>query len=87
MIKRLSGLISWVVELGLFTGFRIGVSNMMVFHVQNVDESPILADPFVKSFWTIKVIFRVFELSDLQVNFFKSSLICVNVNSVSLFRR
>lgn len=54
--------------------------------MQYMDDTLILADPSIVNLWTIIVILKDFELaSGLRVNFFKISLIGVNVDHAFLF--
>lgn len=84
--KGLSGLISRVVNLHLFSCFRVGSSSdLVVSHIQYADETIIVTDAYIDNLWAIKAILRGFErASSLKVNFSKSNLIGVNFGSTFL---
>ncbi|XP_050920100.1 uncharacterized protein LOC127137710 [Lathyrus oleraceus] len=78
VVEGLSGLISREVDLNLFSGVRVGSFDLVVSHLQYVDDTAILADDSIDNLWIIKAILCGFELaSGFRVNFAKSSLIGV----------
>lgn len=77
--------LKWVYLRGLLAQslfqFKVGPSNLEVFHLQYADDILILVESSVDFLQTIKTILRGFELpSGLKVNFPKSILIGVNVD-------
>lgn len=78
----LSGLFPMTLNLVMFTGFRVGFSDLVVSLLQNVDDTLILAEASMDNIWLIKSILKSFVLDlDLCVNFAKSCLISVNGES------
>ena len=64
----------------LFEGFAFGDSGMVVSHLQYADDTLCIGKPMVDNLWAIKSLLKGFEMvSGLKINFFKSSLIGVNV--------
>jgi hypothetical protein len=50
-------------------------------HLQYADGTLCISEPTIKNLWTLKAIFRGFEMVfGLKVNFWKSSLMGVNVS-------
>lgn len=69
-------------EIGLYSEFKVDESGLMESHLQYIDDI-LLVDVLTLENLSIKEILRVFELaSELRVNFFKSSLIGVNMDSL-----
>lgn len=69
----------------MLSGFRVGSSNLVVSHLQYVDDTIILADASIKNIWSIKDILRGFELaSRIHVNITKITLIGVNYHPTFL---
>jgi len=77
-----SGLMRNAVDRNLFEGFTFGNSDLVVSHLQYADDTLCIGKPMVENLWALKALLRGFEMvSDLKINFFKSSLIGVNVAS------
>jgi hypothetical protein len=77
-----SGLMRNAVDRNLFEGFTFGDSGLVVSHLQYVDDTLCIGKPTVDNLWAIKSLLRGFEMvSGLKINFFKSSLIGVNVDN------
>jgi len=75
-----SGLMRNAVDRDLFEGFTFGDSGLVVSHLQHADDTLCIGKPTVGNLWAIKSLLRGFEMtSGLKINFFKSSLIGVNV--------
>ncbi|MCI23932.1 RNA-directed DNA polymerase (Reverse transcriptase), partial [Trifolium medium] len=54
---------------------------LSISHLQYADDTLCIGEASVENIWTIKAILRAFELaSGLRVNFWKSSLMGINVN-------
>jgi hypothetical protein len=82
VVEGLSSAIRRAEDLSLFSGFRVGIGRLSISHIQYADDTLFLGEPSVQNLWTIKTILRCFELASvLKVNFFKSSIMGVNVNS------
>jgi len=76
-----SGLMRNAVDRNLFEGFTFGNSGLVVSHLQYADDTLCIGKPTVENLWAMKSLLRGFEMvSDLKINFFKSSLIGVNVD-------
>jgi hypothetical protein len=68
-------------EINLFKGFSVGRDGMIISHLQYADDTLCLGEVTVQNIWTIKSILRGFHMaSGLKVNFWKSSLMGVNVS-------
>lgn len=66
MAKELSGLIAKVAEISILSRFRVGLSKLVVSHLQYAYDTLILEDPTLENLWSIKEILRGFEMaSDL----------------------
>jgi len=77
-----SGLTRNAVDRYLFVGFAFGSSSLVVSHLQYPDDTLCIGKPSVENLWAMKALLRGFEMvSGLKNNFFKSSLIGVNVDS------
>ncbi|MCI36714.1 retrovirus-related protein, partial [Trifolium medium] len=69
------------VDIGLFKGFPIRSGGLSISHLQYADDTLCIGEASVENIWVIKAILRGFELaSDLRVNFWKSSLMGINVS-------
>lgn len=69
----------------LYFRFRVGMSDLVVSHFQLGDSILLVVVHTFKNMWSIKVIFRGFEMTfGFWVNFFKSSLIGVNMGHIFL---
>jgi hypothetical protein len=79
--EGLGGLMKRAVELSRFWGFRIGNQGSVVSHLQYADDTLCIGEPTLENLWALKAILRGFEMvSGLKVNFWKSSLMGVNVS-------
>jgi len=66
----------------LFTGFEVGPGGVRISHLQYVDDTFCIGEATMENLWTMKAFLRGFEMASGQkVNFFKSILIGVNVDS------
>ncbi|KAK2454307.1 hypothetical protein QL285_001883 [Trifolium repens] len=75
-----AGLMRSAVEKSLFKGFHVGSGSVVVSHLQYADDTICVGEASLENLWTLKAILRGFELaSGLKVNFWKSSLMGVNV--------
>lgn len=85
VVEGLSGLIRQASDVGLYRGFGVRRSGLVVCHLQYADDTLLIGEPSVQNLWTMKVILRSFELaSGLKVNFSKSSILGVNVSPLFL---
>lgn len=70
------------VSLNLYEGFRFAGSEVEVSHLQYVDDALWVGTLMVENLWTLKALLQGFEkASGLKVNFVKSCLIGVNVQT------
>jgi len=77
-----SGLMRVVVDRNLFKGFTFDNTVLVVSHLQYADDTLCIGKPMVDNLWALKSLLRGFEMvSGLKINFFKSSLIGVSVDS------
>jgi hypothetical protein len=77
-----SGLMSNVVCLNLFQGFKFKEDGKVYSHLQYADDTICVGKATVDNLWTLKALLRGFELaSGLKINFHKSSLLGINVTS------
>jgi hypothetical protein len=75
-----NGLMRKAVAKNLFEGFGFGGNNLVVPHLQYVDDTLCIGKASVQNLWTMKSVLRGFEMvSGLKINLSKSSLIGVNV--------
>jgi len=75
-----SGVMKNVVNRNLFQGFEIKRGGTIISHLQYADDTLCIGLLTVDNLWTLKAVLRGFEMaSGLKVNFYKSSLIGVNV--------
>ncbi|MCH86251.1 ribonuclease H protein [Trifolium medium] len=73
------------VELNAFKGFAIGSDSLVISHLQYADDTLCIGEASIENLWTLKAMLRGFEMaSGLKVNFWKSGLSGVNVNSTFL---
>jgi hypothetical protein len=69
-------------DLGMFKGFNIGGDGPLISHLQYADDTLCIGEASVENLWSLKAILRGFErASGLKVNFWKSSLMGVNVDN------
>jgi hypothetical protein len=79
--EGLGGIMKRAVEMWRFNGFRVGNSDLVVSHLQYADDTLCIGEASVANLWSLKAILRGFEMcSGLKINFWKSSLIGVNVS-------
>jgi len=77
-----SGLKRNAVRLNLFEGFLVKEKGKVYSHPQYVDDTLYVGRATVENLWTLKALLRGFEMtSGLKVNFYKSCLLGVNVDS------
>lgn len=75
-----SGLMRKAREINLVEGFQIGANSLEVTHLQYAEDTLCIGKATVENLSAMKSILRGFEMvSGLKINFFKSSLIGVNV--------
>jgi hypothetical protein len=75
-----AGLMRSAVDKNLFKGFSVGTNGVVVSHLQYADDTICIGEASMENLWTLKAILRGFELaSGLKVNFWKSSLMGINV--------
>ncbi|GKV24205.1 hypothetical protein SLEP1_g33843 [Rubroshorea leprosula] len=83
--EALNGLMLKAAEENLFQGVEIGRSGLKLTHLQYADDSIFFCEANEQNVMVLKSILRSFEMiSGLKVNFFKSSLVGLNVEKVSL---
>lgn len=70
-----------VIKISLFYGFK-GKYDLVISNIQYVDDTLILTEKIIENLWIIKSLLWGFEIaSELRVNFAKSSVTKVNVDS------
>src|ERR1044072_659708 len=73
--KGLGGLMREACKKNIFSGFRVGGSDMVVSHIQYADDTLFIGEPTWENVLAIKSVLRWFEIiSGLKVNFSKSKL-------------
>jgi hypothetical protein len=78
--EGLGGLMKAAVASGLFGGVVVENQMQQVSRLQYADDSVFIGEACFENIWTLKAILRHYELiSGLKVNFFKSSLLGINV--------
>lgn len=82
MAKGISGLVSKILELGLYYGFRVGTCDLVIFHLQYGDCTLLVAFHIVENLWIMMLTPR--GLSQLWVNFFTNNCVGVNVDLIFL---
>jgi hypothetical protein len=83
--EGLGGIVKKAVELNKFKGFQMGNNGLCVSHLQYADDTLCIGEASVENLWSLKAILRGFEMaSGLKINFWKSSLIGINVAHVFL---
>jgi hypothetical protein len=66
----------------MFKGFIVRDNGLYISHLQYAYDTLFLGEPTVKDLWTLKTILCCIELSlGLKVNFFRSSVMGVNVST------
>ncbi|GAU45474.1 hypothetical protein TSUD_190930 [Trifolium subterraneum] len=79
--EGLGGLMARAVATNRFMGFQIGNNGYNVSHLQYADDTLCIGEATVENLWSLKAILRGFEMvSGLNVNFWKSNLMGVNVS-------
>jgi hypothetical protein len=79
--EGLGGAIKRAVELNRFRGFKVGSDGVIISHLQYADDTLCVGEASIDNLWTLKAILRGFEMaSGLKINFWKSSLMGVNVS-------
>jgi hypothetical protein len=82
VVEGLSAAVRTAEEKNLYSGFKVGNSGVSISHLQYADDTIFLGEASAENLWSIKAIFRGFELaSGLKVNFGKSKVMGVNVSS------
>ncbi|GKV51819.1 hypothetical protein SLEP1_g58443 [Rubroshorea leprosula] len=78
--EELNGLVSSAVEKEWYKGVTIGSGDVMVTHLQFVNDTIFFREATDDNIWVIKCIMRTFELAlGLKINFKKSQLMGVGV--------
>ncbi|WJX53700.1 hypothetical protein P8452_39668 [Trifolium repens] len=78
--EGLGALMRKAVEIDRFQPFRVGSARLPVSILQYADDTLCIGEATVENLWALKAVLRGFELaSGLKVNFWKSSIIGVNV--------
>ncbi|GKV43294.1 hypothetical protein SLEP1_g50605 [Rubroshorea leprosula] len=78
--ERLNGMVTAAVEKKLYKGVMVGSGEVMVSHLQFVDDTIFFREATEENIWAIKCIVRSFELvSGLKINYAKSQLMGVNL--------
>ncbi|GKV05161.1 hypothetical protein SLEP1_g17203 [Rubroshorea leprosula] len=86
--EALNGLMKKAVNENMFKGIEIGKSGLKLSHLQFADDSIFFSEATDQNVMVLKSVLRCFEMaSGLKVNFFKSSLIGLNVekNEMEIF--
>jgi hypothetical protein len=79
--EGLGGIMRRAVELNRFHGFRVGNNGVVVSHLQYADDTICVGEASINNLWALKAILRGFEMaSGLKVNYWKSSLMGINVS-------
>ncbi|PNY10310.1 ribonuclease H [Trifolium pratense] len=79
--EGLAGLMRKVVEIGKFKGYRVN-DDIQFQILQFADDTIFMGKGIWDNIWTIKIVLRSFELvSRLKINFVKSKLYGINVDS------
>jgi hypothetical protein len=79
--EGLGGAMRKAVDLELFKEFTVGRRGVVVSHLQYADDTLCIGEASVDNLWALKAILRGFErASGLRVNFWKSSLLGVNID-------
>lgn len=60
---RRSVLVDMTEEIGLYSEFRVRISDLAVSHLQYADVTLLMAALTLDNVWSIKVILRLFELA------------------------
>jgi hypothetical protein len=69
-------------DLGMYKGFQISNGGPSISHLQYADDTLCIGEDSVENLWSLKAILKGFEYaSGLKVNFWKSSLIGINVGN------
>ncbi|GKU93781.1 hypothetical protein SLEP1_g7347 [Rubroshorea leprosula] len=85
IVEAPNGLMLKAAEENLFQGVEIDRSSLTLMHLQYADDSIFFCEANEQNVMVLKSILRSFEMiSGLKVNFFKSSLVGLNVDKVNL---
>jgi hypothetical protein len=81
VVEGLTGLMRRAVEIGRFKGYR--VNDSIHFQIlQFADDTILIGEGIQDNLWTLKILLRSFELvSGLKINFVKSKLYGINIES------
>lgn len=80
--ETLNQIISKAASLNMWKGIGVGHGDLSITHLQYADDTLIFCDANMESLKNIKKALILFQLaSGLQINFHKSSLICINTSS------
>lgn len=78
--EGLSGMVQRAIQVGVFDGYQVSGGKKLSL-LQFADDTMLMGQESRKNLWSIKTIFRSFELvSGLRVNFYKSKLIGLNLS-------
>jgi hypothetical protein len=78
--EGMGDLMGKAVEIDKFKPFRVGNEGVPVSLLQYADDTLCIREATVENLWTLKAVLRAFKLaSGLKVNFWKSSIIGVNM--------
>jgi hypothetical protein len=78
-----SGLMRNAVNRNLFRGLEVGRNDLVISHLQYVNDTLCIGKASVENLWTLKALLRGLEMvSGLKINFLKSCLILINVSRV-----
>jgi hypothetical protein len=79
--EGLGGVMKKAVEMNRFRGFKVRDSDVVISHLQYADDTICVGEASINNLWALKAILRGFEMvSGLKVNYWKSSLMGVNVS-------
>lgn len=82
VVETLNLVIQKAIGGDLWEGVESSPGGMNITNLQYADDTIILCPPKIDYFWNIKKALIIFHLaSGLEINFYKSSLIGVNVSS------
>lgn len=86
MAEGLSSLMNNAVSIREFSGCKIGNEGPKISILQYADDTLVVGEASLDNLWTMKSVFRRFELvSSLKVNFKKTRLIGINVDEEFIF--
>jgi hypothetical protein len=80
--EGLGSMMRKAVELNKFYGVQVGNNGLCVSHLQYADDTLCIGDASINNLWALKSILRGFEMvSGLKINFWKSSIMGINVSN------